>query len=65
MLVPHFVGVYGIRGSRGGGYIRPLPPEYHIPVHRDLPDTGAVSGGGAVAENAVGTEVVVQEGIDL
>ena len=50
-------GNVGIR-YRGGGDIRPPPPEYYIPVHYDSSDTGAMSGVRAVTGNAGGTEVV-------
>ena len=53
-----FGGGDGGSGYGGGGYIHPPMSEYHIPLHRDLSDTGAVSGGRATAGNAGGTVVV-------
>ena len=55
---PVFGGVYGGSGSRVGGYICLLPPEYHSPVHCDSSDTGALSVGRAAAGNAGGTAVM-------
>ena len=58
MQVPHFVGVYGSRGSRGGGYIRPLPSEHYFPVYHNLSDTRAMSSGGSADRRRGDTAVV-------
>ena len=47
------------RGPGGGGYIRPLSPEHHLPVHLNPSGTGDVSGDGVAAGREVSTEMVV------
>ena len=42
-------------GDGGGGYVRPLPPEYYRTIYRHSSNTGAMYGGGAAsADKMVG-----------
>ena len=53
-----------VRCYVGRGYIlsvdvRPLPPEHHFPIYRDLSDIEAASGGALVSSSVGHMEIVV------
>ena len=58
VVIPVFGGGDVSNGSRLGGNISPLSPEYRIPVHLEPPNTGYFSGGRVMDGNTGVTAVV-------